>query len=297
MSKATMFLSQLTCIDHALINESGLLIGGSFLPSFLIHGEIDECEKVVVDFSTIKKDVKAAIDSAQDGFDHKLWLIGGFSQIDQVPDFLKNRITLKSEAVELDVPLDAIKLVTASGYGVAAIGKALENYLTAQLNKKYPGIEVVCTNSTFAQTVSGEKPTTGFFRYVHGLKDSTSWGCQNIAHGHLSFLQLHKPKISTADELSLMSNIAEELDNTIFIRRDNVVQDGKDWVSIAYDCQRGHFEAKFNKHLHKTEIIETETTVEFLAEYVKENWFESLEGTAEGLFVSEGLTKGAFVDL
>ena len=82
--RSTMFLSDVTVLDHAYIDDSGFIVGGSFHPCFNVSGEIDGTEQVVVDFSAIKKQIKALIDSKETGYDHKLWIIEGFSNISDI---------------------------------------------------------------------------------------------------------------------------------------------------------------------------------------------------------------------
>ena len=72
MTNPTMFFSQPTVIDHAYIDQEGRVVGGSFNPDFLVTGEIDPKEKVVIDFGTGKKQIKALIDHKEFGYDHKL---------------------------------------------------------------------------------------------------------------------------------------------------------------------------------------------------------------------------------
>src|SRR5574343_1490291 len=110
--KSSIFLSDLTVVDHAYINSQGQVIGGSFNPGFIVSGEVDPVEKVVVDFSTIKKDVKYSIDKHIDdyhhnGFDHKIWFIEGYSggEYRQFED----KIEFKTPAFKARVPLDAVR--------------------------------------------------------------------------------------------------------------------------------------------------------------------------------------------
>jgi 6-pyruvoyl-tetrahydropterin synthase len=298
--RKTIFLNEITVVDHAVIDEKGQIHGGSFLPSFLVTGEVDPNEGVVIDFSSIKKQLKALIDDQgiQKGFDHKLWILDGVSKVDQVPDFKNDRIQLKTPSVELDLPLDAIKNFKASGYANRYIGRSFEAYLEHELGNKYPGIQVTCENSTRCQTMNGQRSCLGMFRYVHGLKNSTSFGCQNNSHGHLSFFQLDRPTCNSAQELELMELISKELDDTIFIMRENISKDTKKYLSIEYTTGRGLFRATYHRDRNKLVILETETTIEYLMDYVLGKWHKELKATgACGIFVSEGLSKGAYVTL
>lgn len=302
ISKAsTLFLNEITCVDHAFIDNEGRIKGGSFLPSFLVSGPIEEKEKVVVDFSTIKKDIKALIDAkpANTGFDHKLWIIDGWSKVDQIPDFKTERVTLKTPCLEMDLPMDAVKVFSAKDYATEEIGRVMAQYLTIELRKLHDGVSVACMNSTRAQTMYGDQPRLGFFRYVHGLKDSSSWGCQNIAHGHLSFLQFDQSMMSKTKEIEIINQLAQYLDDTIFVNKANVVRETKKTLDIGYSTCRGEFFASYNKNLCKVRVLDTETTVEYLIDFVVNQLGSTLlKGVnARGLFMSEGLSKGSYVQL
>jgi hypothetical protein len=75
MKKSTMFLANLSVVDHAVLIPEGLIRGNSHNPSFEVSGVVDEVENVVCDFSTIKKRMKQLIDDHDMGFDHKCWIL------------------------------------------------------------------------------------------------------------------------------------------------------------------------------------------------------------------------------
>lgn len=326
---STMFLNDLTVVDHAYITEHGDVRGGSFNPSFLVEGEIDPVEKVVVDFSTIKKQLKQFIDDKELGFDHKLWVINGLSNITSIEvdgvlvtdfaDLLDHKVysstsnvTILTPTVTLNVPKNAVKFIDPDHceYTIDNVGKWLSEYL----NDCFGGnVTVTCHNTINAHTLLPvQVAPIGYFTYAHGLKDSTSWGCQNIAHGHLSFIQLVGS--ATPDvQREIISMITADLDGTVFINKENVVVETAEHVGIKYTTPRGSFTGlyeKFNPRAHnicKTVIaaspahcviLDSETTIEFLVEYVKSeysNIFKKFGITA--VMVSEGLSKGAYVTI
>lgn len=313
--KSTMFLNNLTVIDHAYINAAGKVIGGSFNPSFLVSGETDEVEKVVVDFSTVKKDLKKLIDHDVTGIDHKLWLL---------EDSLTNSVVYGEHDVEittpctyLRVPKSAVANLTKYTYGLKQIGRALENYLTVEMSLLYPSIQIECFNSINAHTLNNRVPRS-MFSYVHGLKDSTSWGCQNNSHGHLSFIQLFVDRAQLQDYSgrdedyvraacpvnptavrSLQERIASDLNETVFIRRENLALSEANHVTVAYESRdRGTFSARYDTRHVKTQVLETETTIEFLAEWVKNRYVTELRNAGVMAFaISEGLTKGSYIEV
>lgn len=288
---SSIFLSDLTVVDHGYIDNKGRVIGGSFNPGFIITGSIDPIENVVVDFSTIKKDVKGLIDRHIDniyenGFDHKIWFIEGYSLGTIGSSDHANRYVIKTPAVELEIPADAIKYIKQIGhdinYSIEYIGIQLAAYVKKYLSEKYPliNVNVECFNNINIHTINKEYPYE-YFTYSHGLKDSTSYGCQNNSHGHLSFIQ--------HSDVRVVYTIAAELNNVIFINKDNIVFEDNETLDIRYTTTRGLFFASYNKALNKIIVLPNETTIEHLAEYIKHRF-----GITD-FYVSEGLSKGTFI--
>lgn len=295
--KSTLALNQITVIDCAYIDHEGNVVGGSYQPNFIVSGEMDPVEKVVVDFSTIKKDIKVIIDDKETGWDHKLWIVDGFSKVNLVdtywsPEENQFRVTIKTPTLELSMPRNALTVIHSGD-----IDLELAKYVQTELAKKYPniniGVEATCT--TVADICSFNNIEVSEFRYFHGLKDSTSWGCQNIAHGHLSFIQLDAPEEAfEEDVLSLQTEIADSVSNVGFINEENVIEVGPDFLSIGYTTGRGEFYAKYDTTAHELIVLETETTVEYLAEFVGEMFNDQMkELGVTRMFISEGLSKGA----
>lgn len=345
MDRSTMFLSEMTIVDHAYIAATGTIIGGSWNPSFLVAGKIDPVEKVVVDFSTIKKQVKKYIDDDNVGFDHKLWVIDGFSGVtkyevdgvgevsfDALLDGAGNEefshtatVTITTNVGHITGPKNAFKFIKADE-GQVYDTETAELWMAQYLNDIFAGkngniecdmlaknegqeIEVTCSNTINAHTyLPNEIAPVQYFTYNHGLKDSTSWGCQNLGHGHLSFIQIATDPEAYDNEASRYRDvnavtfaIADALNNTTFINRENVTVDNSEVVSIAYETPcRGKFSASYSKADpdNKIIILDTETTIEFLVDYIRVNFAVELETiSATGIYVSEGLSKGAYVDI
>lgn len=316
--QATMFLNDLSVVDHAYVNYNGNVIGGSYNPSFLVTGKIDPVEKVVVDFSTVKKTLKQMIDHNETGFDHKCWIIEGMSRCavkvdgEVVTDYtLLDSDHFSSTAVvqiitpslNMTAPKNAFKfiprLTNYENYCTESAGKWFERYLNELFAPD--GIVVECNNNVHIHTyLDQEQHPAAYFTYVHGLKDSTSWGCQNLAHGHLSFIQLESDAGAHVEQ-SLALKIADDLNRTVFINKANVIEPAEpsETTTIRYTTPRGEFIGSY-KDLpadgHKVRVLETETTVEFLISYIKATYADELKVAGiKALYVSEGLTKGAYI--
>lgn len=318
---STMFLNDLSVVDHAYVDAHGNKIGGSFHPCFLVAGKIDPVEKVVVDFSTIKKRMKQMIDDDQLGFDHKCWIIEDVSlatiEIDgeRVTDFslldsdhfdFKAEVILTTPKLTMKAPKDAFKFVPkiegCENYSIENAGAWFERYLNELFAPE--NITVECRNTVNLHTyIPTDQHSAAYFTYAHGLKDSTSWGCQNLGHGHLSFIQV----VSNAErdvEDQVVAKIAEDLNYTVFVNSHNIVEDitTDELTAIKYETGRGKFVGIYktggDERRMKIRILDTETTIEFLVDYIKDKYADKLSSIgATGIFVSEGLSKGAYVEL
>lgn len=305
-----LFLTHVSCVDHGYIDNTGCVVGGSFHPNFIIGGTPDPIEKVVVDFSTVKKDVKAAIDlhtndSIENGFDHKLWVIEGYSLISgisqDVGDDGITYVLIVTPAITLKLPVDAVKMIRliencVPDYGLVYIGEAFRSHVYKHLEMKYPkiGLTVECDN-----TVDPHLPLKGqqfrYFNYVHGLKDSTSYGCQNVAHGHESFFQLNVDGPEHNNRLTQLYNlIADDLNGTVFVREENITNRTDKHLTLLYRTGRGEFTMVLDTNSHKVVVLPTETTVEFLSHYVVQKFKNLLQDeNVISVYVSEGLSKGS----
>ena len=307
--KSTLTLPYLTCIDHAYIDTLGHIRGRSYHASFTVSGEVDETnEKVVIDFSKIKKLIKSIVDDHTEGFDHKLWV--SMHNIKPGSNFLK------TENVLLTLPCNAFKLFEEDSHlNISTAETEIAQHVQYKLHEQGFPVDVTCMLNTDPLFIhAGGVYST--FSYVHGLKDSSAYGCQNLAHGHLSYLQLlprldtFRPRvdpISVEEAVSpkgvhtICAEICKDLDNTVFVFAENVTSPiGSSLVEVEYMSQsRGEMLGTFiNSPVQKVVVLETETTVEYLAEYINAKYSEVLkEAGVDRFIVSEGLSKGVMFDV
>lgn len=295
--KSTLFISDITTVDHAVLMEDGRIKGNSFNLGAYVTGEVTEDEKVVEDFGTVKKRIKQFIDAKEDGYDHKLWIPDPEGILEQN----HNRYVRSEGSWSMSLPRDAIKFVEFSAEGMNK--DRVEKSINSFLKRKMPHLDFkVFTNIVPrpAFPASKDRPVS-MFRYTHGLKDSTSWGCQNILHGHLSFIYLQESGDPCANKAyALQAEIASHLDNIMFIKRGNLYPSGKEnLVKIQYMSRdRGEFEYMFRKGVNDFILLETETTIEYLAEFVRDFWARDLKKCAvKKIYLSEGLVKGAVTEI
>ncbi len=302
---STMFLNDVTVIDHAYIDSDGRIHGGSFLACFEVSGNIDPTESVVVDFSRVKKDIKAIVDCHASGFDHKLWFSPKTSQ-GEIRRFVgsdgTSMVNITTPMLEITGPVDLVNTDFDDLYNRAAMADTIAKKVRDELAIKYPdtGIDVTCHLSEKFTTLDDPNHIVFAFRYTHGLKNSSSYGCQNIAHGHLSFLQLvpgNGWREDCADCRAAIKAITAKLDawsDAIFVNAENIVADTPDYVVVSYTSPRGSFTAKYRKTWCKIVVFGSETTIECLVDAFADQvkyWCEI--GHIGRIAMSEGLTKGA----
>lgn len=220
-----------------------------------------------------------------------------------------------------------------------ALGLELKVFLQACVNRQYPDQDikietVICDCETtkpnrhkLLEIGAWENipVASNYFSYTHGLKNSTSMGCRNIVHGHLSYIQLVGAKQSTVNEdkkaesvaykqkLELLSEtIASELNCTHFVHRENVVSTEAGTFDSYTAVGRGGFTTQIRgiesiNYQNKSDsdilfsriaILETESTIENLVGYVVDKYRKQLEELKiNAIYVSEGLHKGSYVNI
>lgn len=303
MKTSTMFLRDITCLDHAFIEKDGSIVGGSYHVDVEVEGIIDEAEQVVVDFSSIKKTLKALIDDKVFGYDHKLWVIPGYSDY-----------TLKLNEVSEIVETPAMTL-GHSIYSVREFKNAFSGSLKETIEKELQvhlfnnlrhsvGEFIHSVRVKINEEATGRHPNHVPFRYVHGLKNSSSFGCQSLSHGHLSFVEWTHTDQFKPDCFSCQSGVQHlmqaisYLDNAILVKRENIRAWEGNLLTIGYESERGEFWAEYNTERCKVVVMDCETTIENITNWFAEHFKGALEmAHVDSLFISEGLSKGATIRL
>lgn len=344
---SSLYINRLTTVDCGLLlgKENPQLVGFSFNVSVKVRGDLDPAESVIVDFGKLKKQLKARIDSLEDGYDHKL-IVPKFSDVsyglDLVTKGSRFRIIAEPTGLEVaNVSSDSIRIVQTHqltnclyqtnsdeflkeilelphnffegrGEKIVKLLEALEeefkHYLQQVVSELYSDLnviveEVLCdiesTSAVGSRKVSSNKcrHADRFFTYSHGLKDSTSLGCQNIGHGHLSYISLETDLTvqNRIEAIRIVEKIAQELNGCHFIYADNFQEGAVNYVSK----DRGKYSlevATENSLVSKIVGCETETTIENLVSFIVNKYKDDLAKLTQPytLYVSEGLHKGSY---
>lgn len=297
-----LFFNYPTCIDHAFIDNNGRVIGGSYHPIITVQGKVDYEENVVIDFSEGKKLLKEVIDDpSENGYDHKLWFIENYSA-----GVLKNYSDTHWEiqtiiGTVIRIPKVDVKVIKFNPElkDEISLMKIVENDIEETFKKHGYfcefDVKVKLTQILFS---TSDKVNT--FRYTHGLKDSTSEGCKNIAHGHLSFFEITKFNEYYRDDcsdcklgLKLIEDGIKNIDGVVFVYKDNIIERDTNKLTLSYDTPRGAMYMSLNPNLQPVIETYTETTIENLGVYLRSTLMNALYLAKVSEFrISEGLQKG-----
>jgi hypothetical protein len=293
MSK--IFINGLSCVDlaYADSNTDFIPMGYSFCPSFELEGPVEQTEQVIIDFGTAKKLIKKGLDEI---VDHKLWVFpSGFNLASH-----DGRVTGRSGGLEFELPKDALYLVPEDidEFSLSSAQTIMESEVNNYLQRTYPDIKVTCLND---EEFSFPEEDLIFeeFNYTHGLKSSTSWGCQNMLHGHLSYLAVKCGPQYSSEVEDYLEEIARELTGSMFVFSENIVKRNGNSITLSYTTPaRGKFKVTVPTGDCKVVVIDKETTIENLSSWLADREKTILqELNVQRLYISEGLTKGAVSDI
>lgn len=287
--KSTLFLRDLTCIDHAKIDSYGQLSGGSYNLDVLVSGDVEQHEQVVVDFSKCKHLIKDLVDDFNSGFDHKCWV--AHHKLIELPN---GNVKVETPYLKLEGPSHLFRVLNQD----MTEEQNIQVYLTHHLQEIYPTIKVEVHLRPTGFYRGGDARI--LFRYAHGLKRSSSCGCKRIAHGHLSFIELKTTDFANRTLVGcVLHDIQSHIRNVYFAFRENIITDSPGFVKIAYTCDAGDtYSLELSTDVHDVIVLETETTVENLVNWLVEKYRVQLENAGvTRVYMSEGLMKGAMVEV
>ena len=181
-------------VDHAILFPNGQIVGNSYIAAATAEGNNNNEEAVILDFSTGKKQLKAVCDTV---VDHKLWVNDRYHVIEETGDsyIIKARSRNLEYVFETMLPKDAV-FIQSFVYDKEEPFKELNSYIETAVRLANEDLSMVASTPEMKVTITDNKKVflgskhKHFFRYTHGLPTSTSYGCQNICHGHLSYVEL-----------------------------------------------------------------------------------------------------------
>lgn len=298
--QSSIFLRNTSVVDCAIVHGDGTVHGHSFHPNFIVTGDVDEQEQVVIDFSKCKNEIKKALDDFDSGFDHKLWLLEGYSKFKFTIDILEDgeeRAILETDAYKADTPLHVYRLIdNPKQHEVPGrtIADAIGSHVQEHLRSIWPSVTVAVdlTVDAFADV---QNHSCGTFNYFHGLPQSSSTKCRRYNHGHGSFYEFDFGEKPTIEIETFAHDIMSVYSDCTFLDTRNIKSEDDTWVEVeATDIGGDFYNVKLNKNLNNIVRMNTDSTIENIVDYIVEkhsNQFKELG--IKRFFASEGLAKGA----
>ena len=277
----SLFVNQLTNLDFSYFCPERGLVGDTYIVDAVLIGKLNE-QGMVFDFGHIKKKIKASLDNL---CDHRLVVPVANSDIKYIDggDYLEVCMTTpKIGVITCKAPTQAVLLVNAERITSVSMIPILENALINELPDNVSSVHI----NLYHEPIVG-----AFYHYSHGLKKHFG-DCQRIAHGHRSKISI-KMDGDHSRELELYwSELWEDI--YIGVQEDLIDRVQKNdclYYTFGYTSSQGYFELTIPSNL--CYLIETDSTVELLAEHVVQKLSKKYPGKCIQVTAYEGLNKGA----
>lgn len=272
-----LFVEQLTVIDCAFLHASRGLVGESWLVDLELEGDLDD-QSMVLDFGTIKKRLKRAIDNSVDHTllvpvrDPGLWL-------HRTP----GRVSLEFRSpaagpIEHHSPPQAVTLVEAETIDAHSVAAHLQPLLAAEVPTNVAQIRLHLRN----EAISG-----AYFHYTHGLKKHDGH-CQRIAHGHRSRLEI---EIAGHRKTELELEQARRWEDIYLGTRADLVRQSQHRLRFEYRAAEGEFALELPES--RCDLLDSDTTIECIAEHLAGQMHRSHPQRPVRVRAYEGVMKGA----
>lgn len=278
---AKLFVNNLTIIDSSLLDQRRGMVGESWRVDVELEGNLNS-QGMVLDFSDIKRHVKQTIDRE---FDHKL-LVPAADQNCLITEHGKEvrvEFQLASGAwIRHSSPTTAITRVDSDHIDQESLASAI-------MQKLSPGLPDNIDH--FQLRLQHESTSDPSFHYSHGLKQHCG-NCQRIAHGHRSRIEVYQDGERNRE----IETVWAELWRDIYIGTksdlvDESTSDGEEYLCFGYQAEHGEFRLDLPKQL--CYIIDTDSTVENLAQHIADKLKQDHPDSSFQVRVFEGVDKGA----
>lgn len=275
----TLFVEQLTVIDASYFCPRRGLVGESWIVDLELDGALDE-QSMVLDFGSVKKQLKRAID---DGPDHTL-IVPLHYPGQQTRTLADGRVqTLFMSQVggyEHSAPACALTLLEAPEVNA----EALIAHLTPQLASIVPANVASIRLRLRHEHIDGAS-----YHYSHGLSKHLG-ACQRIAHGHRSRLAIF---LDGDRDAGLEAAWAERFRDIYLLTGRHVQRDDGERLRLAYSAPEGLFELELPRSRSYLLGQDTDSTVEEIAEHLAGRVAAERPGQRVEVRAYEGVMKGA----
>lgn len=286
-----LFVRDLTVIDATYLDSLRGFVGESYIVDVILTGGLNEMS-MILDFSLVKKQIKAIIDAE---VDHKLIVPHASSRCSVNIEPQRTQVNYKlndNSYIQLKCPTQAYCLLEAETISIEVLEAYLEHIVLLQLPKNVGELEI---------KLRSEKIDTPFYHYTHGLKKHDG-NCQRIAHGHRSKLDIFingefnqllvQDWANRWQDIYLVSqeDIIEQRDLSFIVKNNDIEK-----LCTAYHAPQGYFELLIPAH--RAEVLPKDTTVEELADFICAETKKRFASDSVTVFAYEGVGKGAIAEL
>lgn len=286
-----LFVRDLTVIDSTYLDAKRGFVGESYQVDVVLDGDLNE-QSMILDFSLVKKQIKAIIDSE---VDHKLLVpkIASNCTVTCEDDRTQVDYTLDDNSViQLKSPHEAYCLLESEDITTSLLASYLEQVILTKLPENVTGLTI---------TLHPENIATPYYHYTHGLKKHNG-NCQRIAHGHRSkidiFINGEYSELWVEKWAKRWTDIYLASTSDVIERSELSFITAKSSVPVhcsAYHAPQGYFELLMPAS--RCEVLDNDTTVEELARFICETIKQEEGDNSVTVYAYEGIGKGAIVEL
>lgn len=272
-----LFVDNLTNVDFSYLCPVRGLVGETWLAHIELIGELDQ-QGMICDFGIVKKELRNWLD---DQLDHRLLVPALHPAVKHYAkeEELSVELTLESGAtISTRSPEQAITLVESDTITASSVAQWCLKSLAGLFGSQVQKIRLSFTE----EDIDGP-----YYHYSHGLKKHRG-NCQRIAHGHRSKIMVWRN-----EELCLetMHRWAEKWRDIYIASREDCISQTATSASFAYTSQQGEFHLTLP--LEQCYFVETDTTVEHLAQHLANEISFQHPGERVEVKAFEGIGKGA----
>ncbi|UCC14860.1 MAG: 6-carboxytetrahydropterin synthase [Gammaproteobacteria bacterium] len=275
-----LFVEQLCTIDFAWLQGDRGLLGDTWIVDADLEGDLDE-QGMIFDFAKVKPTIKAVLDEV---VDHRLLVPLGAPRLEIERNTWEIRLLFRYGDRQLRhrSPPEAVCLIDSESISADAVGRHLESAVLPELPDNVKRLRLGLRE----ESIDGP-----WYRYAHGLRQHEG-NCQRIAHGHRSRIRiLRDGQRCEATERWLADRWRDIYLGCSEDLTEEVMLDGVSYRRFAYRAPQGEFELLLEAQ--RSELLDTESTVECIADYVL-RLLKERDKTAEyEVRAYEGLNKGA----
>lgn len=286
-----LFVKALTVIDASYLCSKRGMVGESWILDIVLTGQLNEMS-MVLDFGKVKSQIKCLVDQL---VDHRL-LVPLHSPMINVSDVAQGYrcvdLIRENKSIHLNCPEESYCFIEAKEITTDTVTGHISKLLMGVLPDNVEGLTI---------TLRSEQIDGAFYHYSHGLKKHDG-NCQRIAHGHRSAIELIVNGQRDALREEQFARRWEDiyiasLEDKVCVKQLALSShasciDDESHYGFSYVSPQGKFELAIPKS--EVEIIESDTTIELLANYIADEVHKSLDSSQSlSVIAYEGVGKGA----